>query len=61
VDHSIRKGFMQRHLDVSLSSICASKPQNEVHKLIREWSNDRDFTWQRLSQLDEGTGVSISR
>jgi hypothetical protein len=52
---------MQRHLDVSLSSICASKPQNEVHKLIREWSDDRDFTWQRLSQLDEGTGVSISR
>jgi hypothetical protein len=37
VDHSIRKGFMQRHLDVSLSSIRASKLQNEAHELIREW------------------------
>jgi hypothetical protein len=61
VDHGIRQGFMQSHLDVSLASVRISKIQNEAYELIREWSYGCDSTWKRLSQLDEGNGMSVSR
>jgi hypothetical protein len=61
VHHGIREGFMQRHLNVSLATIRRSKIQNEPHELIREWGNGRDFTWERLAHLNEGSRMRISR
>jgi hypothetical protein len=61
VDHGIRQGFMQSHLDVTFAPIHASKVQNEAYELISEWRDGRNFTWERLSQLDEGSRMSISR
>jgi hypothetical protein len=51
---------MQGHLDVILTSIGASKTQNEAHELIHERRDSWDFTWKRPSQLDEGNGMSVS-
>jgi hypothetical protein len=61
VDYGIRKGFTECHLDVDLASILVSKLQNEAHELIRKYRDGGDFTWERLSQLDEGNRMSISR
>src|SRR5882724_6518770 len=61
VGHSIRKRFMQRHLNVSLAGIRASKVENEPHELINEWRDGRDFTCERLSHLDKGNRMTISR
>src|SRR5580704_3062631 len=61
VHHSIRKGFVQSRLNVDLASIRHSKVQNEPHELFSEWRDGRNFTWERLSQLDEGSRMTISR
>jgi hypothetical protein len=61
VDHGVRKSFMQRHLNVSLATIRASKLENEAHELINEWGDSRDFAWERLAHINEGNRMTISR
>jgi len=43
------RGGRLRHFDVDFSTIGSSKLQNEPHKLIDEWGNDRYLTWERLA------------
>jgi hypothetical protein len=46
VDHCIRQGLKQGHLDVAFTSIRDSKLKNEPNELIDEWGHHRDPTWQ---------------
>ena len=59
MDHGIREGFKQGHLDVDFTSIRHSKVQNEPHELIDEWGDDSDSAWERLAQLNENPGLWI--
>src|SRR2546426_2959478 len=52
MDHGIREGFKQGHLDVDFTSIRHSKVQNEPHELIDEWGDESDSAWERLAQLN---------
>src|SRR4029077_4012588 len=61
VNHCIRQGLKQGHLDVDFSSIPHSKVQNKAHELFSEWRDGRNRTWERLSQLDERCRMTISR
>jgi len=60
VDYGIGKGFVDGHLDVDLASVRIPKIQNELHELIPKWGDARDLTWERLPQLNEGNGMTIS-
>jgi hypothetical protein len=52
VDYGIRYRLVQCDFYVGFTSICISEDRNEPHELIYSWRDGRDFSRERLAQID---------